>query len=119
MSGTPFDRATSSIPVTIVTRGPIPPRDDETALLHLDPALHDHAAGTECIACAASGDIRAMLFDLLTEARYEKRPLHAVIIDASDLDDPQPVIAKLDPHTAAHGLRDHTVLRSFHLSRVI
>jgi G3E family GTPase len=119
MSGTPFDRATSSIPVTIVTHGPMPARDDETALLHLDPALHDHAAGAECVACAAAGDVRAMLFDLLTASRQEKRRLHAVIIDASDLTDAQPVIAKLDPHTAAHGLRDHTVLRSFHLSRVI
>lgn len=119
MSGTPFDRATSSIPVTIVTHGPMPARDEETALLHLDPALHEHAPGTECVACAAAGDVRAMLFDLLTEARQEKRPLRGVIIDASDLKDTQPVIAKLDPHTTAHGLRDHTVLRSFHLSRVI
>lgn len=119
MTGTPFDKLSSSIPVTIVTRGPIPARDEETALIHLDPARHDHAPGTECIACAASGDVRAMLFDLLTEARYEKRPLHAVIIDASDLKDAQPVIDKLDPHTSAFGLRDHTVLRSFHLSRVL
>lgn len=119
MTGTPFDRATSSIPVTIVTHGPMPARDEETALLRLDPALHDHADGAECIACAAAGDVRAMLFDLLTESRQEMRPLHAVIIDASDLSDAQPVIARLDPHTAAHGLRDHTVLRSFHLSRVI
>ena len=119
MSGTPFDRATSSIPVTIVTHGPMPARDDETALLHIDPALHDHAPGNECVACAAAGDVRAMLFDLLTEARQDRRPLHAVVIDATDLSDAQPVIAKLDPHTAAIGLRDHTVLRSFHLSRVI
>lgn len=119
MSGTPFDKATSSIPVTIVTHGPLPVRDEDTALLHLDPALHDHAPGTECIACAAAGDVRAMLFDLLTEARQEKRPLRSVIIDASDLRDAQPVIEKLDPHTTAIGLRDHTVLRSFHLSRVL
>lgn len=119
MSGTPFDSAKSSIPVTIVTSGALPARDDDTALLHLDPALHDHAPGTECIACAASGDVRAMLFDLLTASRQERRPLHGVIIDASDLKDAGPVIARLDPHTAAIGLRDHTVLRSFHLSRVI
>ncbi|HEY9013070.1 MAG TPA: hypothetical protein VIN06_18865 [Devosia sp.] len=119
MTGTPFDKLSSSIPVTIVTQGPIPERDPETALIHLDPARHDHAPGTECIACAAAGDVRAMLFDLLTEARYEKRPLHAVIIDATGMADAQPVIDKLDPHTSAFGLRDHTVLRSFHLSRVI
>lgn len=119
MTGTPFDKATSSIPVTIVTQGPMPARDDDTALIHLDPALHDHAAGTECVACAAAGDVRAMLFDLLTESRQEKRKLQSVVIDARDLTDTLPVIAKLDPHTHAIGLRDHTVLRSFHLSRVI
>jgi hypothetical protein len=119
MTGTPFDSAKSSIPVTIVTRGAIPVRDDETALLHLDPAQHDHAPGTECVACAAAGDVRAMLFDLLTTSRQERKPLHAVIIDASDLKNAQPVIDKLNPHTAAIGLRDHTVLRSFHLSRVL
>ena len=119
MPGTPFDKATSSIPVTIVTHGPMPVRDDETALIHLDPALHDHAAGAECVACAAAGDVRAMLFDLLTESRQEKRPLRAVVIDATDIANTQPVIDKLDPHTSAIGLRDHTVLRSFHLSRVI
>lgn len=119
MTGTPFDKLSSSIPVTIVTQGPLPARDAETALIRLNPARHDHAPGAECMVCSASGDVRAILFDLLTEARYEKRPLHAVIIDASDLPDAQPVIDKLDPHTSAFGLRDHTVLRSFHLSRVI
>lgn len=119
MTGTPFDKATSSIPVTIVTRGPLPDRDDATALIHLDPALHDHPPGGECPACAAAGDVRAMLFDVLTESRQERRPLHAVVIDATAIGDTQPVIDRLDPHTSAVGLRDHTVLRSFHLSRVI
>lgn len=119
MTGTPFDKATSSIPVTIVTHGPLPSRDDETALIRINPALHGHVPGTECVACAAAGDVRAMLFDVLTEARQEKRPLHAVVIDATAITDTQPVIDKLAPHSAAHGLRDHTVLRSFHLSRVI
>ena len=119
MPGTPFDKATSSIPVTIVTRGPMPARDEDTALIHLDPALHDHAPGSECVACAAAGDVRAMLFDLLTESRQEKRRLQSVVIDARDVKNTQPVIAKLDPHTSAIGLRDHTVLRSFHVSRVL
>ena len=119
MPGTPFDKATSSIPVTIVMAGPMPARDDDTALIHLDPALHDHAPGSECAACAAAGDVRALLFDLLTRSRQEQRPLQSVIIDARDLTDTQAVIARLDPHTSAIGLRDHTVLRSFHLSRVI
>ena len=119
MPGTPFDKATSSIPVTIVTHGPMPERDDETALIHLDPALHEHAPGNECVACAAAGDIRAMLFDLLTQSRQDGRRLLSVIIDARDVKDALPVIAKLDPHTSAIGMRDHTVLRSFHLRGVI
>ena len=119
MPGTPFDKATSSIPVTIVTHGPMPARDDDSALIHLDPALHNHAPGSECVACAAAGDVRAMLFDLLTESRQEERRLQSVIIDARDVKDTLPIVAKLDPHTSAVGLRDHTVLRSFHLSRVI
>lgn len=119
MPGTPFDKATSSIPVIIVTHGPMPVRDEDSALIHLDPALHDHAPGSECVACAAAGDVRAMLFDLLTESRQEKRRLQSVIIDARDVKDTLPIVARLDPHTSAIGLRDHTVLRSFHLSRVI
>ena len=119
MPGTPFDKATSSIPVTIVTHGPLPDRDDETSLVRLAPALHDHAAGTECVACAAAGDLRALLFDVLTESRQQGRALHAVMIDATAIADAQPVIDRLDPHSSAVGLRDHTVLRSFHLSRVI
>ena len=46
MTGTPFDKLSSSIPVTIVTQGPVPERDPETALINLDTARHDHAPGT-------------------------------------------------------------------------
>ena len=43
-----------------------------------------------------------------------------IVVDASALKDPQPVIARLETGVVpAFGLRDHTVLRSFHLSRVI
>ena len=119
MAATPFDRAGSSIPVTVVTRGPLPARAEGTALLQLDPALHEHAPGTECVACAAAGDVRAMLFDLLTQSRQERQPLQGVVIDASRLADPAAVTAKLDRATPAIGLRDHTVLRSFHLSAVL
>jgi G3E family GTPase len=119
MTGSPFDRAWSSIPVTVVTHGPLPSRPDGTALLHLDPALHEHTPGSECLACAAAGDVRAMLFDLLTQSRQDKQQLDGVVIDASHLADPSTVIAKLDRATPAIGLRDHTVLRSFHLREVI
>ncbi len=118
---TPFDKASSSIPVTVVTTtGAQKYAPPGARLLHLDPALHDHAPGSECLACAARGDIRAMLFDLLQKSRSEERPLTEVVVDASDLADAKPIIARLETGTVpAFGLRDHTVLRSFHLSRVI
>ena len=118
---TPFDKATSSIPVTIVTSaGARRYVDAGGRLLHLEPALHEHAAGTECVACAARGDIRALLFDLLQSARADRRPLTSVVVDASDLKDAKPIIDRLERGVVpAFGLRDHTVLRSFHLSRVI
>ena len=120
MSGTPFDRATSSIGVTVVTSDAVPDQPDDVAVLRLEPLLHEHPPGAECVACAARADIRAMLFDLLTSVRSGSRPPFArVVIDASRLRDPQPIIDRLDPHSPAIGLRDHTVARSFHLTRVI
>ena len=118
---TPFDKATSSIPVTVVTTPNARQYADPGAkLLHLEPALHEHDAGNECVACAARGDIRALLFDLLQASRTEQRPLTSVVVDASDLRDPKPIIDRLERGVVpAFGLRDHTVLRSFHLSRVI
>lgn len=118
---TPFDKASSSIPVTVVTTaGAGEFADPGAKVLYLEPALHEHLAGEECVACAARGDIRAMLFDLLQTARAEQWPLTAVVVDASALKDPEPVIARLEAGVVpAFGLRDHTVLRSFHLSRVI
>jgi hypothetical protein len=118
---TPFDKTSSSIPVTVVTSGAAASYAAPGAkLLHLDPALHQHEAGNECVACAARGDIRAMLFGLLQASRSEQRPLTSVVVDASDLPDAKPIIDRLETGTVpAFGLRDHTVLRSFHLSRVI
>lgn len=114
----PFDPLPAPVPVTVVTRGPLP-ADPSARVIHLDPALHAHEPGSECVACATRGDIRAMLFDLLTASRTERRPLTAVIVDASDLADPAPIIASLRVGGApANGLRDHTVARSFHLARV-
>ena len=118
---TPFDKASSSIPVTVVTtKGAVLANTPGAKVLHLEPALHEHLVGDECVACAARGDIRAMLFDLLQTSRAEQRPLTSVLVDASALKDPQPIIARLEAGVVpAFGLRDHTVLRSFHLSRVI
>ncbi len=120
--GTPFDSSSSSIPVTVVTNtAALQYAEPGAARIRLDPALHEHEAGTECVACAARGDIRALLFDLLQKSREPgNNPVLSVIVDASDLRDPTPVIARLEPGVVpAFGLRDHTVARSFHLSRVI
>jgi len=114
----PFAKTASSIPVTFLTVGDLPPTDEEVAVLTLHP--HNHADGVECIACVSAGDVRALLFDLLTEVRLGMRkPFSRVVIDARALDDPKPVIDRLDPHAPAVAFRDHTVVRSFHLSRVI
>ena len=119
---TPFDKASSSIPVTVVTH-PEALRHTEPGAtrLTLEPALHEHAPGSECVACAARGDIRALLFDLLQRSREPgSNPVLSVVVDASELVDAKPVIDRLEKGVVpAFGLRDHTVARSFHLSRVI
>jgi hypothetical protein len=121
MTTTPYDRTSLSIPVTVVTNAAALKFVEPGArILHLEPALHEHAVGSECVACAARGDVRALLFDLLQKARREQRPLTSVVVDASELKDTRPIIDRLEAGTVpAFGLRDHTVLRSFHLSRVI
>lgn len=118
---TPFDKASSSIPVTVVTTAGAGAHVDPGArVIHLEPALHEHEPGSECIACATRGDVRALLFDLLQTSRSEQRPLTSVVVDASALKDARPIIDRLQAGALpAFGLRDHTVLRSFHLSRVI
>lgn len=120
MNGTPFDRVTSSIGVTVVTSDAVGEQPDDVAVIRLEPTQHDHPPGQECIACATAGDVRAMLFDLLQQMRTGGRKRFSrVIVDAHRLRDPQTVVARLDPHAPAIGLRDHTVARSFHLTRVI
>ncbi|MDO8360824.1 MAG: hypothetical protein Q7T08_12415 [Devosia sp.] len=124
MAATPFDKAASSIPVTVVTTpGAERYADPGAAVLRLDPALHEHEhePGSGCVACAARGDIRALLFDLLQSSRQPgNNPVLSVVVDASALADPKPVIDRLERGVVpAFGLRDHTVARSFHLSRVI
>ena len=117
---TPFDKTTSSIGVTIVTSDAVPAQDDDVAVIRLEPALHEHPAGQECVACAAAGDIRAMLFDLLQETRSGgRKPFSRVVVDAHLLTNPQAIVDRLDPHSPAVGMRDFTVARSFHLTRVI
>jgi G3E family GTPase len=83
-------------------------------------APHDHAPGTECVACATQTDIRALLFDLLQSARQGRRPAFTrVIVDTSALPDPSVVIDRLVPgKVPALGLRDHAVAKNFHLADI-
>jgi hypothetical protein len=116
---TPFDATTSSIPVTVMAHGDLPVPGPGVAVLTLEPSPHDHPHDNDCLACIARGDIRAMLFDLLTEVRLGMRePFRAVLVDARKVK-AQPIVDRLDPRASASALRDHTVARSFHLSRVI
>ena len=118
---TPFDKTSSSIPVPVVTHADALKFIEPGAkVLHLEPALHEQDTSNDCVACAARGDVRALLFDLLQTSRTEQRPLTSVVVDASDLKDSKSIVDRLETGTVpAFGLRDHTVLRSFHLSRVI
>jgi hypothetical protein len=107
------------IPVTIVTE----PRrllalDADTALLRL-PANsgHGHEDGASCIACATRTDVRALLFDLLEEAKQGLRPsFKRVVVDASAVPDTSVVVAALQGKLPAQALRDHTVARLFYLA---
>jgi len=118
MSAASFQRSAASTPVIVVTEPdaalPVLPG---AAILTIEPALHDHAAGAECIACASRGDVRVLLFDLLERSRRGLVPPYSsVIIDARKVNGPQAVIDRLIPgRQPAFGLRDHTVARSFHL----
>ena len=107
------------IPVTIVTE----PRrllalDADTALLRL-PANsgHGHEDGSSCIACAMRTDVRALLFDMLEEAKQGLRPgFKRVVVDASAVPDTSVVVAALTGKLPAHALRDHAVARLFVLA---
>lgn len=107
------------IPVTVITE---PKRllalDGDTALLRL-PANsgHGHVDGANCIACAMRTDVRALLFDLLEEAKQGRRPKFTkVVVDASVVPDTSVVVAALTGKLPAQALRDHTVARLFYLA---
>jgi len=107
------------IPVTVITE---PKRllalDADTALLRL-PANsgHGHEDGAQCIACAMRTDVRALLYDMLEEAKQGLRPRFSkVLVDASAVKDKAVVIAALQGKLPAQALRDHTVARLFYLA---
>ncbi|HEV7278081.1 MAG TPA: hypothetical protein VGN80_17520 [Devosiaceae bacterium] len=111
----PFAPLARPIPVTVTSTPVAGTTADGIAVLRLLRPSHDHALGTECAACAAQTDIRALLFDLLQSARQGHRPpFTRVVVDASALPDVAAVTDRLVPgKMPALGLRDHTVARSF------
>lgn len=131
MMATPFDRTARAIPVTVVTgsdTGALPldrladsTPVDEVAVVRPPQAAHDHADGTECIACDARGDVRAVLFELLQEQRLGRRPaFSSVVLDLRGWGNPQRSIDRLIPgRQPAMAMRDHTVAKSFHLLKVV
>jgi len=118
MSG-PFDSAGRSIPVTIVgPGGAMPLPGPGVAVLRLTSETgHAHGNGDFCPACEARTDVRALLFDLLEAARQGLRPeFCSVLVDATSLEDVEPVLAALEGRLPARAMRDHTVARRFRLA---
>jgi len=119
MSAAPFAKSARSFPVTIVTGADAPlPEGAGVAVVRVASSDHAHAPGTECPACAAGGDVRVALFELLEKARLGLvPPFETVVVDARGHSDPEALADRLIPgRQPAFGLRDHTVARSFHLA---
>ncbi|HTN64273.1 MAG TPA: hypothetical protein VL147_22410 [Devosia sp.] len=111
-----------SIPVTLATTpGRLLPLDSGAALVRLPANTgHGHADGTQCVACAGRGDVRAILFDLLEEVRLGMRPAFtSVVVDASAVVEPAKVVDALTGKLQATALRDHTVARRFYLAGTV
>lgn len=114
----PFAASQRAVPVWVVKRSQTRSIPPGTALLRLPPAQHDHAAGDLCPGCAARGDIRLALFDLLTAMRQgQAAPFTRVIVEARDDAELARIVASLTPGLLpVSALRDHTVARSFRLA---
>ena len=127
MTASPYQRRAEPIPVTVVTGARqvddvlAAPGNRQAAVIRMEPPEHDHGFGAECLACAARGDVRAMLFDLLEGARLGLRePFTGVIVDATALPDAAEVVDRIVPgKLPAFGLRDHAVAKNFRLERVV
>jgi G3E family GTPase len=118
----PFTRRAQSVPVTVVTDATqLPESADGTAVIRLEPPLHDHAPGAECVACESRGNVRVLLFELDEKLRRGMVPPFArVVVDATGVADPQAVAdAIVAGRLPAMGLRDHAVARNFHLDQVV
>jgi len=110
------DGLPARIPVTVVA-GTATEAGPGIVTIRLPPARHAHAEGVFCPACAARGDVRLQLHDLLVRAqRGEIGPFSAVVVETGD-NLPGPVADALVPgRLPATALRDHTVARRFYLA---
>ena len=122
-SPAPYARRERSVPVTVVTDKAALSRfgGRDTAVLRLEPPLHAHDPGTECIACESRGNVRVLLFELQEKLnRGMVEPFLRVVVDATEVPDTAAVADALVPgRLPAFGLRDHAVARNFHLAEVI
>ncbi len=107
------------IAVTLITEpAKLLPLDRDTVLLRLSAnSWHGHADGDTCPACAALTDVRALLYNLLEQAKQGTRPpFRKVLVDASAVADQARVIDALTGRLPAQALRDHAVARLFYLA---
>jgi len=121
MAGDPFARRERPIPVVVVTRAEARPADAAgTAVIVLGAGAHDHAAGQDCAACSASGDVRAHLFDLGERIRAGDLAVpERILVDASRVRDARRVVEAVAGRLPATALRDHAVARNFRLAEVL
>jgi hypothetical protein len=100
----------------LVTQAPEPRSGDE--VFHLAPPLHDHGAAAACVACAAVGDVRVALYELLESRRLTGRPMpERVIIDISAVPaDLALTRDRISGRAPAGAMRDHVVARNFVLA---
>ena len=111
----PFTPLSPPVPVIVIGPGETLPALGQTdARIIMEPAPHTHEGDT-CIACAATGDVRARLFDLIQSLRSGDIPAFTrVIIDARQRDDAPDLRALIPPgQRPLNGMRDMTVARSF------
>jgi G3E family GTPase len=118
----PYARRAQSVPVTVIsdpTR--LPAAAEDMAVVRLDPPLHEHAPGNECVACESRGNVRVLLFELDEKLRRRMiPPFTRVVVDATAVADPRRVADAIIPgRLPALGLRDHAVARNFHLDQVV
>jgi hypothetical protein len=104
------------IPV-VVAAGVLPEPLAGDEIIRLARPIHAHDAGDECVACAAIGDVRVSLYELLEARRLSGEPLpERVVVDASGLDDVQLTIDRVAGKAPAGAMRDHVVARNFVLA---